>query len=180
MNKPTRQVYSNDRTAPRMKKAQFTTSVITKDLWIAFTKKHPEHKDMTWATFYKNWNDIAQTIRQETVSNPLGVKLGSYTGELKLQYLSPKFEAFDNKISEELGEKTKGLQILTRGKVGKLKWERRWAVKFNKMLQFFAFDEVREINVLAKKHIDNYPEAVRVARNTLGGFSVWRQIKNND
>lgn len=177
--KPTRAVYSNDRSAPRMRKAEFTTQIVNKELWQQFKKDFPEHKGMTWSEFIKKWGHLAETIRIETVSNPLGVKLGSYTGELKLQYLDSKFEGHDIPTSTVLGEKVNHVNLTSRGKIAKLKWERRWAVKFNKMLQFFAFEETREINAMAKKHIDNNPDKLRAARNTLGGFSIWRQLKKN-
>lgn len=162
-----------------MRKGKYSKQIVTRELWRNFIKKYPEYKNMSWDTFYSYWKDIAKIIREESITNPLGVKLGSYTGELKFQYLPKKFDAYskDNRLSEEMGEKIKHLNIITRGKVAKIKWERRWAVKFNKMLQFFAFEETREMNSLSKKHIDASPEKLRMARNTLGGFSVWRQIK---
>lgn len=168
--KPT---YSNDRKAPRMKKGQFSKMVITKDLHKRFCEEYPEHK-VTWVEFCLHWKNIAEKIRHYAIYNPLGVKLGSYTGELKLQYLPYKFKAKDHNTSNELGEKVDFLNIPIKGKVGTIKWERRWAVKFNKMLQFFAFDEARILNRMAKKHIDANPEALRISRNTLGGHSVWR------
>lgn len=177
--KPTRQVYSNDRTAPRMRKAEFVTHIVTKELWQQFKKDFPEHKNMSWATFYKKWSHIAETIRSEAVINPLGVKLGSYTGELKLQYVQKSSPVENHILSEDLGEKIPHVNIVSKGKVARCKWERRWAVKFNKMLQFFAFEETREINNLAKKYIDEHPDKLRAARNTLGGFSIWRQLKPN-
>lgn len=170
-------IYSNDRKAPRMKKAEFSTNIVTKELWRDFKKKYPEHNHLSWDDFYNDWKDIAQTYREETITNPLGSKLGSYSGELKLQYLPHKFIAIDPASSAEIGEKTKFTNIVGKGKVGKIKWERRWAVKFNKMLQFFAFDPTRELNIMAKKYMDKHPEKLRVARNTLGGYSVWRQLK---
>ncbi len=45
------------------------------------------------------------------------------------------------------------------------------------MLQFHAFEPTREMNLMAKKHTDSKPESIRTARNTLGGFSIWRQLK---
>lgn len=169
--KPT---YSNDRKAPRMKKGKFSKMVITKELHKRFCDTFPEHK-LTWKQFCEVWGDIASKIRIHAITNPLGVKLGSYTGELKFQYLPYKFKANDSSTSEELGQKTNFLNIEMRGKVGKIKWERRWAVKFNKILQFYAFDETRELNRMAKVHITNNPHLLRIARNTLGGHSVWRQ-----
>jgi hypothetical protein len=172
-----RPVYSNDRKAPRMKKATYITNIITKELWKKFKEDHPEHSSITWAEFSKSWLDIAQTIRNEMVTNDLGVKLPSYTGELKVQYLPHKFSDVDQGTSSELQEKVNHVNLVTKGKIAKIKWERRWAVKFNKMLQFFAFSPTREIHKLAKKHIDEYPEKLRTARNTLGGYSIWRQLK---
>lgn len=159
-----------------MKKGQFSTQVLTKDAYKRFCEKFPEY-NLTWTQFKNHWLEIAETTRIEAITNPLGVKLASYTGELKLQYLPHKFDVPNDGVSQELGEKVKQTNILTRGKPGKIKWERRWAVKFNKMLQFFAFEPTREMRVLAKKHMDSVPESVRTARNTLGGYSIWRQLK---
>lgn len=168
-------MYSNDRKAPRMKKGEFSFNIINKDLWKEFHKIHPE---ITWEEFYNSWLDIAETIREESVYNPLGVKLGHFMGELKYQYLPTKKKAPDNSISEELGERVNFPNITTRDKVGKLKWERRWAVKFNKMLQFYGFEPTRDITKMAEQRTLENPDNIRVARNTLGGFSIWRKLKN--
>jgi len=173
-----RPVYSSDPKAPRMKKGDFSITVVTKDLWKQFKIEHPEYSKLTWDEFYQYWKDISYTIRKEVVENPLGVKLGSYTGEIKLQYLPHKFKAEDPRATQDLGERVNHLNITNRGKVAKIKWERRWAVRFNKMLQFFAFKATREIEDLANKYILDNPDKLRVARNTLGGYSIWRQLKN--
>lgn len=178
--KPTRAVYSNDRKAPRMRKGKFSKSVVTKDLYKRFIKNFPEYKEMTWREFYDNWCDIAQSVRYHAIYNPLGVKLGSYLGEIKLQYLPHKFEVINHHISEIEGEKITDTQLEHKGKAATIKWERRWAVKFNKILQFYAFDETRDINALARKYLldsNNIPK-MRTSRNTLGGVSVWRQKLN--
>lgn len=167
-------MYQNDRTAPRMKKGEFSKMVITRDLYKRFLEEFPEYAEMPWVEFYANWLEIAAQIRYEAIWNPLGVKLGSYTGELKLQYLPYKFKA--NHASED---GTPYLNLVTRDKVAKIKWERRWAVKFNKILQFYAFDETREMKAIAKNYVDLHPEKLRTARVTLGGPSVWRQKMNN-
>lgn len=163
-----------------MKKGDFITNIISKDLWKKFKEEMPEYKNMSFPDFHKRWEEIAETVRNEMVTNELGVKLGAYTGELKLQYLPHKYVTEDHNTSEELGQKVPFVALVNRGKVGKIKWERRWAVKFNKMLQFFAFEGTRDINRLAKKHIDEHPEKLRVARNTLGGHSIWRQLGKKD
>lgn len=160
-----------------MRKGKFSKQVITRELWSKFIVDFPEYKDLTWDEFRVCWDDVADTIRTESITNPLGVKLGRLTGELKFQYLPHKFKAVDHNVTEELGEEIKHLNINTKGKVGSINWIRRWAVKFNKRLQFWTFQEDRKMNVLAKKYATEFPEKLRVARNTLGGFSVWRQYK---
>ena len=168
-------IYSNDRKAPRMRKGEFSKMVITKELYNRFKKEYPEYKDLTWDQFYQYWLNIAAKIRHETVHNPLGVKLGFYCGELKLQFLPYKFQAKDYNSGEKIGEETTYLNLSNKGKVALIKWERRQAVKTNKILQFYAFDSTRELNKLAKDYIDKYSEKLRIARITLGGHSVWRQ-----
>lgn len=157
-----------------MRKGDFSKMVVTKELWKRFLKEHPEHK-LTWPEFYQNWLDIAETVREEAIYNPLGVKLEKFTGELKLQYLPHKFKAVDHATSTDLGQQVNHVNIAEKGKVAKIKWERRWAVKFNRMLQFYAFNETRVLNKMAAEHIRANPENVRVSRNTLGGISVWRK-----
>lgn len=174
--KPTKARYSNDRKAPRMRKAQFSKQIITKELWKKFSKEYPEYK-LTWQEFQATWMDIAQVIRTEIVENPLGVKLGSYTGELKYQYISANPKYVNHDTSNELGQDIPHLNIVTKGKVGKVKWERRWAVKFNKVLQFWAFDPFRDIHTLAKNHTDANPDSIRVSRGTHGGEHIWDKLK---
>lgn len=166
-----------DLNGPRMKYKEFTTDVVNKELWKEFKKEYPEHVDMTYKQFKDFWNEIAETIRIETIKNPLGVKLPSYAGELKLQFLPHRFQSpvRDPKILQETGP-INHINLLTRGKVAKIKWERRWAVKFNRMLQFFGFEPVRSLRDDAREHIDANPDSLRVSRNTLGGDSVWRRL----
>jgi hypothetical protein len=158
-----------------MRKGEFSKMVITRELYSRFKKEHPEYKDVSWQTFYGMWLEIAAKIRHEAIWNPLGVKLGFHCGELKLQYLPYKFEVIDQKTSQEIGEKTEQLNLSTRGKVAKIKWERREAVKRNKALQFYAFDPTREMNRIAFDYVQKHPDKLRVSRVTLGGQSYWRQ-----
>jgi len=168
--------YSNNPKSPRMRKGRFSTQIVTDELIRNFLKDFPKYKDFSLKDLKSVWNDITETIREETIINPLGVKFGAFTGELKYQYLPYKFKGSNHKISEELGKETNHLNIMTKGKTGKVIWERRWAVKFNKILQFYGFEEDKKIRDLSKKYTDINPEKIRVARNTLGGHSIWRQI----
>ena len=177
--KPT---YSNDRKAPRMRKGEFSKMVVTKELFEKFKKEFPEYNKLLWRQFYQTWLDIAKKVRHEAIYNPLGIKLGSYLGELKLQYIPYKFIAIDNGVSDKEGFKVPFLNIDRKGKVPRIKWERRWAVKFNKILQFYAFDPTRDLNKIASRYInEDNGDKIRTARVTIGGHSVWRpKIKANE
>lgn len=158
-----------------MRKGEFSRMVVTRDLFKKFQREFPEYKDMKWEEFYDNWLDIAAKIRHAAVNNPLGVKLGAYTGELKIQWIPYKMDIESRIESEKAGEKITAHNFESKGKPARVKWERRWAVKFNKILQFYAFDETRELTKAAHEYIVNNPTLIRVARVTIGGNSVWRQ-----
>lgn len=169
-------MYTNNKKGPRMRKGKYSKNMISKELWRDFRKAFPEYKEMSDKELSKRWKEIAELIRQEAIFNPLGTKLGSYTGELKYQYLPNKFKAKDSHTSSQEGRDINHTNLVTKGKVGKIKWERRWAVNFNKMLQFYGFEPTREMHELSKQHTDSNPEQIRMARNTLGGHSIWRQL----
>lgn len=171
--------FSYNTKAPRMRKGEFSKSVVTKKLFTKFKKEFPEYKDMSWSTFYAIWLEIAGKIRHEVVYNPLGVKLSSYCGELKVQYVPYLLDTTDYQASTELGYKVPYMNLETRGKVFRVKWERREAVKWNKILQFYAFDSVRETCRMAHNYFKMHPDRLRTARVTLGGYNIWRQKMKN-
>lgn len=158
-----------------MNKGKFSTTIVDKALWRSFQKAHGK---ISWEDFFQMWQEIAETIRIEAIENPLGIKMGAYMGELKFQYLPNDFKGEDRQASIEAGEQVKYMNLVERGKQGKIKWERRWAVKFNKMLQFYAFEPTRKMQRSANLYAKANPEKLRVARNTLGGYSIWRKLKN--
>lgn len=150
--------------APRLSKKDFSTQIFTKELFENFKKEFPEYKDMKWDFFKSRWLEIAETIRNEWVMNPLGVKLNYYLGEGKTQFLPSNFKGVDRNSTIQNGEFTNHLNILTRGKVAKIKWERRWAIRFNRMLEFFAFEPDRKMKQIAKIYIPDNMDKIRVSR----------------
>lgn len=155
---------NNNLNAPRMKKGKFSKSLITKDLFKEFKIKHPEYSEMTWDIFFGMWQDIAQTTREEVCSNPLGVKLGGFLGELKIQYLCYKPKIRSAAIP---------INLATKGKIPYVKWERRWASRFNKSLQLYAFEQTRELRDLATEHKKNSPEKIRSGRSIPRKANYW-------
>lgn len=169
-----REIEIPNKKAPRMRKGKFSTQVVTRDLFKRFKVAFPQYEAMTWAEFFSSWEDIAQTIRVEAATNPLGVKLHAYIGELKTQYLPYRFPVMDIPASFAEGYRIHRLTVATNGKTPRVKWERRWAVTKNVMLQFYAFEPCRELLSLASDYVDKHPEKIRVSRNTLGGKRTWR------
>lgn len=158
-----------DPKAPRMRKGKFSKLVITKELWKKFTNSSPEYANMTWKEFSGIWGEITEKIRWYAINNPLGVKLGSYMGEIKLQYPTNKVKAKDYGASIKAEEDVYYLAIESKGKVPKIRWERRWAVKFNKILQYYAFKEFRDVNEKARDYVrGGNHNKIRVSRTTTG------------
>lgn len=174
MKKP---IYQRNPKAPRMRKGAFIYNVINKELWIAFRHQYPEYISYTDRQLNKLWADITTTIQDEVRLNPNGVKLGGYNGELKFQYLPFKWDEVPDKYNtQEEGQPLNHVNLLTKGKVAKVKWERRWAVKFNKILQFYGFSPATKLEKGLSKYILENPEKIRTSRSTLKGYSVWRQL----
>lgn len=155
-----------DKKAPRFGKGKFSTSIINKKaLHKKFIQKNPQYKDVPWEKIVSIWDNITDEIKNQVVTNPLGVKLRYYLGDLKLQYVPYKLKATTLNGEEILRD----VNIHSRGKVAILKWERRNVVKYNKWLQYFAFDPIRNLQISASNAIFNNPEKFRTARVTLGG-----------
>ncbi len=154
----------NDRKAPRLKKGKFSKMLINKELFSKFKKKFPEYNKMNWDEFFSLWKDISETIRNEAVTNPLGVKLGSLTGEIKVQYLGYKPKTEKPLILTPDNEIVHNSNLLTKGKIPVIKWERKWAVKFNKSLELYGFTETRELTELKYKYVKENPDKIRVSK----------------
>jgi hypothetical protein len=157
-----------NRKAPRMRKGEFSTLIFGKKLWKKFKQDIPEYKEISWNEFKQIWVEITETIRNEAIMNPLGVKLPLYLGELKYQYLPYKYKALDVDSTEKNEDAVNHMNLITRGKTGKIKWERRWACRFFKMLGFYSFENDKRMNAIAKKYTMENPEKIRISRALKG------------
>lgn len=156
-----------DKKAPRFGKGKYSKTLINKSrMYKTFIKKYPQFKDKSWEDILETWVLITNEIKKQVTQNPLGVKLKFYIGEIKLQYVPYKIKSFkfdtDNNLKRELN-------LHSRDKVAVIKWERREAVKYNKWLQYFAYDPARDLQTMASKAIFDNPEKYRTSRVTLGG-----------
>jgi hypothetical protein len=149
---------------PKFGKKGFVHHIFSRQLYRDFLKAHPEYKEKSWKEVKDTWENITEEFREQIAKNPLGVKMKYYIGELKFQYLPYKFKVKTNNG----GEMVKEMNLHTRDKVGILKWERRAAVRYNKWLQYFAFDACSKLRIKAKEMIDENSDAVRISRVTTG------------
>lgn len=155
-----------DKKAPRFGKGDFSKVIINKEnLYKKFLKKFPQYKDKSWDEVLDAWLSITDEIKNQVTTNPLGVKLKFYIGDLKLQYVPYKMKA----LVHNQGELVRELNLHSRDKVAVLKWERRNVVRYNKWLQYFAFDPARDMQIAASNAIYDNPEKFRTSRVTLGG-----------
>ena len=155
-----------DKKAPRFGKGDFSKVIINKEnLYKKFIKNFPQFKDKSWEEILEAWLLVTDEIKNQVTTNPLGVKLKFYIGDLKLQYVPYKMKS----LTYGEGEFIRQLNLHSRDKVAVLKWERRSVVRYNKWLQYFAFDPARDLQRAASNAIYENPEKFRTSRVTLGG-----------
>lgn len=154
---------------PRFSKKSFVHHIITEELFSKFKKNYPEF-NISFREFKRLWIEVlAPEIREQVINNPLGFVTSFYCGELKYQWLSYKPKSIDIPYKSKTGEEVPLVNMNHGNKVPKIIWERRNAVRYNPMLQFYGFDPHREMFNKAKLKQENANVSLRVARATLGG-----------
>ncbi len=161
---PKKEVYKFDPKAQRNGKAEFSTLVLTKQLYKESIKNRKEYSHLTFEQFCDVWEKIVMEIKDEVVDNALGVNLAFYLGELKIQYVPYKMRTKDIAISTELGENTPQIRLKSKGKSGKIIWERKSARRYNRSLELYHFEPHNEFKGMAAKALDRNPDKYRVAR----------------
>lgn len=160
---------------PFFRKEKWSINLVTPEFFNDFIKEFPEYEGISEREMRKDLKDLLEGVKNEWIYNPLGIKLPHYGGELKLQY-APNFKKITDPVaSEEVGERVNYINLTTRKKVARLKWERRRAVKFNPCLQYYAFEAGDAISKEAATYIKENPEKLRTSRNTMGGRSAWHK-----
>lgn len=149
---------------PRLGKGDFSTILLSHDFYKRIIKENPEFSHISWKEFQRIWVLIAEEIKIEAATNPLGVKLPLFLGELKNQYLPYKKEVQDHVLSQQEGDNIPLLNLHSKGKVGKLIWERKGARRFNKVLDLWAFEPSDLFRDLASEALRKTPDKFRIAR----------------
>jgi hypothetical protein len=159
-----REVRENDRSAPRLGKAEFSTMIINSKVYNKWVEDNPEYKDVSYSTFQNIWIDISKEVRNFTCDNALGIYMPFHTGELKIQFIPSKVKAIDILASEAEGDKIHQLNIHTKGKIAKITWQRKAAARFNKMLNLFGFEQNRDFGKQVNNALYKNPEIYRTMK----------------
>ena len=150
----------NDRKAPRLGKAEFSTNIVNVELYKAWAHDNPDYQ-LTYKEFILVWDEIVESIRTEVTINPMGIRLPFYTGDIIVQFLPNKVKSIDQEVSNQEKENLPFLNIITKGKVAKISWIRKHAIKFNTRIILFAFQQSRVINKKLAEVLWNTPEIFR-------------------
>lgn len=157
-------VYQFNGKMPRLGKKEFATTVLSHDLYKRAISESPEFAHLSWKEFQKIWVEIAEELKNEICTNPLGVKLPFFLGDLKVQYLPYKRENQDALLSAQLGEPIPHLNLHSKGKAGKLIWERKDARRFNRSLDLWAFEAADLFEDQVGSALKQSPDKFRISR----------------
>jgi hypothetical protein len=161
----TDKIYTNGLSLPRLGKAKYSKLLVTNELWKQAIAENPEFKGMKYREFLEIWEAIATTFKETIIENPLGLKAPFFIGEWKVQHLPYRPKTQDYKASEEVAKKIPFLNLHTKGKTGKLIWERKSARRYNRALDLYAFEPLQQgFRDEVSKALQRNPERYRVAR----------------
>lgn len=150
----------------RFRDTKYSINLIDNDLYKDWKKANPAfaEKVPNYGTFKKIWNKLMDNYIDETLRNPMGVRLPYYCGDLSLQYINIEYEALDMKKSTALGETVPHLNWNSSDKLGKIIWSVRHASKFNKYLPFLAFRGTTQYRKKAFYSLVNTPNIYKTAK----------------
>lgn len=134
-------VYKNILTLPRMKKMEFSSILINREFYA--NEISPKDLGISYEEFLSIWEKITDKIKQQVSSNPLGVNLPFFLGELKVNYLPYKIPLVDDVSSQEIGIEVPRLYLNSKGKRASIVWERKKARRFNNILNIYAFEPMQ-------------------------------------
>lgn len=152
-----------------MGKAKYTTHLITRELYNKWIEKTGRKE--SFERFVKIWEMIAETLQDEVISNTDGVRLGFYTGDIRLNYTKKYDPIINEKASDEVGKDVKHTNWNTNGKLGKVIWSIDYARKRNKRIKLYAFEPDRVLSrQKAANAFKNTPEIYK--DNNLSKFQI--------
>jgi len=172
--------------APNIYKTRFRYNkyfdeVISEETYKKWKSDNPHLKGKinSYVSFKKYWRKIADMIMEEVCTNPFGVKLPYYCGELSIKYANMDLKPINKRASIDNGFIVPHLNWNSSERVGKLVWNVNKASRFNSMITYYGFKGVRIFNRQVNKALMETPELFRVyaANVTVGKDIVKYNLK---
>ena len=160
--KKPRPVKKPNRFAPRFRKEEFTHQVVNEDLYKRW-KKETGNK-MTFREFRDIWDKIADTIQEQVVNNPHGVRLPFYNGDLVSNYVTMLKRHMNKWASENAGYEIPELDWHSNRRPGKIIWSINHARKQHRWLILFAFAPCAKFRRKVSDGFKTHPEIYKLAR----------------
>lgn len=154
----------NDLKAKRFSRREFIVEVVSKDLHKKWQKQ--TGSELEYKTFCIIWKEIANTIQDQVVNNPSGVRLPFFNGDITTNYYQYINRHHNSKASQELGYQVPELDWHSDGRQGKVIWSINHARKQHRWLILFAFQPSRALKIAASRGMKTQPEIYRYARTT--------------
>lgn len=168
-------------TNKRFKRNKYKKRIVTEALYKKWVAEYPEYSNYTIKMFRQYWNKIANKYMDVAVTNPHGVRLPFYMGDLSVQY-PPKL---DKNISihktAQQGVEVRHMNFSTNGKAGKTIWSVDHARKFNNYLPLMGFEAGRIFAEKTTNQLRETPEIFRdSARSKSNRLYMLKKLKKND
>lgn len=172
--KKPRPVKKPDVKAPRFRKTEFIHNVVSEDLYTRWKKEN--HSSLTFKEFVGVWERIAETLRGKIVSNPYGIRLPFFNGDIGTNYVTSLKKHINSKASREVGYFIPELDWHTNRRPGKICYSINHARRQHRWLILFAFEPCAKLRDAASSGFKNNPEIYRLARNT--AYVGYKQSKD--
>ena len=136
---------------------------LNKEMYAKWRKSNPElaKKVNSFESFVRYWRHISNGMIKEVCTNPFGIKLPYYCGELSIKYANKDLKPINKRASINNNFMVPHLNWNTNERLGKLVWNTSRASQFNAMIKYYGFKGTREFNVEVNKALVETPELFR-------------------
>jgi len=173
---PKKQRRKNDLSGPRFRPKEYTTKLITNELYKEWKSKNRQFSYLTYSEFKEVWWMLCELIIDTTVNETEGVRIPYYLGDFSLGYVKTYEKLVDNAASNLVGEDIPYINTHTNGKSGKIIWSVSHSRKKNNACLLYAFHACKRFKAKASGSFFKTPEKYKDAKLTKWQISL---IKSN-
>lgn len=168
-------------TNTRFKRKKYRGYFINQDLYKKWLTKYPEYKKYTFTQFRQYWKLLANKYIDIAVTNPNGVRLPFYMGDICIKYTPQLDKNISVHKTAQQGVEVRHMNFATNGRAGKIIWSIEHARKFNKYLPIMGFEGSRGFKVKSTKQLTENPEIFKnSATSKAQRLYRIKKLKNND